>query len=602
MVKITYKDLVRNIEQWTIEFYGINYFTGLINCSKNYDLSEVEILDERYFTYIMNIFEFGYIKDILNTEDAHYLHYILSYFSFTSTVIENLVFQSQLSLSDQKIKSEEDRIRFTYCNIVEHKLNENIIIDLFNYREEEGEEKESIHNYELVDLSFCKLTRPSINVSDFEKGIKNMSYNTLKLLPLNEPEFAKHLFIAGGFVLGCLMDGNFQYDENNNKKKMSSFDDFDIDIFIYGLKTEEEANIFLKKLFHKIVERKNMYTEIYRNDLYFSRNNHTITLYIFNSFRYNGHFERSNFQIQFILRLYESPEQILCGFDVDSCCVGFTNNSLIALPRFVRAYKKGYNLIDPNRESPSYTYRLIKYSLRGFNIAVLPHIYKNYKANLNNHLFAQGIGKLIYCQTKLDKFNASQKYKNLRKYRYRRRIYTMKKSIPTIKLYYTKNITEQELYDFIDFIKNIDIPNNLNSPEDIIEYIQTTYPETKIIFSNKNYNFIKIIKNEIIENKKNILNEVTNLFDNIIENEERISKSTYDTFYKVNKNVRHNSFHFIVNFCNSNKSKKNVYFSQSVDDIFLLPEDFNIPRRPTWINSLRACLQDSTNEFFKGVF
>ncbi len=604
MINFKYKELIRNIKKWSINFYGNNYFSGLINFSKNTDLSDVEILNERYFTYVMNIFEFGYIKDVLNKEESKYLYSVLSYFAFSEIVVNNLVYQSQLTITDQEIKSQEDRLRYNFCNIVDHDLCENIGINLFEYNiiENENENK----NYQLIDLSFCKLNRPKINIPNFQKGIENLSYNTLKLLPLNESEFAQHLFIAGGFVLGCLMNDNFSNEESHNKKKMSSFDDFDIDIFIYGLKTEEEANIFLKKLCHKIIERKNMYSEIYTNDLYFSRNNHTITLYIFDRFIYNGKFERYNFQIQFILRLYDSPDQILCGFDVDSCCIGFTNNRLIALPRFIRAYSEGYNLIDPDRESPSYTYRLIKYSLRGFKIAVLPHIYQEYINKKDNKLFFQGgIGKLIFCEKKLEKFNMSEKYKRIRKIRYRRYTrYINKKIFPTIKLYYTKYINEQDLYDFIDFIKNVEYLRNLNSTEEIINYLQNNYPESKLILSNKNYNFNEIIKNEIINNtiNKNI-NKPNNIFVNLFENisdDKKISTSTYDNFYKINKNVRYHSFEFIKNFCNL--KKKDIYFSKNVNDIFELPEEYNIPRTPIWINSLKACLQGSTNEYFKGVF
>jgi hypothetical protein len=75
--------------------------------------------------------------------------------------------------------------------------------------------------------------------------------------------------------------------------------------------------------------------------------------------------------VQVILRLYRSKGEILIGFDIDACAVGFDGNSVYALPRFRRAVNKRCNLVgvDPSRHSPSYEARLYKYCLRGWAIA-----------------------------------------------------------------------------------------------------------------------------------------------------------------------------------------------------------------------------------------
>jgi hypothetical protein len=41
--------------------------------------------------------------------------------------------------------------------------------------------------------------------------------------------------------------------------------------------------------------------------------------------------------IQVILRLYHDPAEILLGFDIDSCTVGFNGSNVLCLPRFKRA-------------------------------------------------------------------------------------------------------------------------------------------------------------------------------------------------------------------------------------------------------------------------
>ena len=37
--------------------------------------------------------------------------------------------------------------------------------------------------------------------------------------------------------------------------------------------------------------------------------------------------------VQIILRVYHSPSEVLCGFDVDPCCVGYDGTTVWALPR-----------------------------------------------------------------------------------------------------------------------------------------------------------------------------------------------------------------------------------------------------------------------------
>jgi hypothetical protein len=74
--------------------------------------------------------------------------------------------------------------------------------------------------------------------------------------------------------------------------------------------------------------------------------------------------------IQVVSRLYHSAAQVLLGFDLDCCCVAYDGKSVLALPRALRALRRGYNLVDPSRQSLTYENRLMKYARRGFTIAV----------------------------------------------------------------------------------------------------------------------------------------------------------------------------------------------------------------------------------------
>ena len=77
--------------------------------------------------------------------------------------------------------------------------------------------------------------------------------------------------------------------------------------------------------------------------------------------------------VQIALRLYESPAEVLLGFDCDCCCVGYDGEHVWALPRAVRAIRYGTNVLNPLHSWPckaSYEFRLVKYALRGYSIAV----------------------------------------------------------------------------------------------------------------------------------------------------------------------------------------------------------------------------------------
>lgn len=74
--------------------------------------------------------------------------------------------------------------------------------------------------------------------------------------------------------------------------------------------------------------------------------------------------------IQIILRLYSSPAEILMGFDVDSCSMGFDGSQVYMTPRCHQALVRQMNTVDMTRRSPTYEMRLAKYADRGFEVEV----------------------------------------------------------------------------------------------------------------------------------------------------------------------------------------------------------------------------------------
>ena len=74
--------------------------------------------------------------------------------------------------------------------------------------------------------------------------------------------------------------------------------------------------------------------------------------------------------IQIVLRLYNSPGEILAGFDVDAPCCAYDGDRVWANPRAIVSMMRQSNTVDMTRRSPSYEVRLAKYALRGFEVYV----------------------------------------------------------------------------------------------------------------------------------------------------------------------------------------------------------------------------------------
>jgi hypothetical protein len=77
--------------------------------------------------------------------------------------------------------------------------------------------------------------------------------------------------------------------------------------------------------------------------------------------------------IQVVLRLYDSPVEVLFGFDCDCCCCAYNGREVLLTPRCYLALQRFVNILNPinawpNR--PSYELRLAKYATRGFAVGV----------------------------------------------------------------------------------------------------------------------------------------------------------------------------------------------------------------------------------------
>lgn len=74
--------------------------------------------------------------------------------------------------------------------------------------------------------------------------------------------------------------------------------------------------------------------------------------------------------IQVILRAYHSPSEVLHGFDVDCCGIGYDGKNIWLTDRALFSLRSGYNTFSFDRMSPSYEWRLAKYGQRGMSLHV----------------------------------------------------------------------------------------------------------------------------------------------------------------------------------------------------------------------------------------
>nr|QBK93849.1 MAG: ankyrin repeat protein [Pithovirus LCPAC406] len=77
--------------------------------------------------------------------------------------------------------------------------------------------------------------------------------------------------------------------------------------------------------------------------------------------------------IQFILLEYDSPYEILSGFDIDIRCIGFyiqDPETFYCLPRFIKAFEMDVNIVDSTRNNSTYIAKLMSYSDKGYKLAI----------------------------------------------------------------------------------------------------------------------------------------------------------------------------------------------------------------------------------------
>jgi hypothetical protein len=205
--------------------------------------------------------------------------------------------------------------------------------------ESEDEEEESEKEEESEDEEGENEKKETKNETS-NRHVKTL----FKYFPILKKLDWKNIALAGGAVTSAL---------TRFRDRTS-----DLDFFVYGLATEDEAEERADDLISQIIGLSKGNLE----DSSVVRTQHCVTINISEDEKY-----------QIILRLYKTVSEIIHGFDLGSCACAFDGKSIVLTSLGKFCIKNRVNIVDTTRRSLSYEYRLSKYFQRGFAI-VLPYL------------------------------------------------------------------------------------------------------------------------------------------------------------------------------------------------------------------------------------
>jgi hypothetical protein len=159
----------------------------------------------------------------------------------------------------------------------------------------------------------------------------------------------QNVVIAGGAVLSCLQG----YGSRDNDKS-------DVDVFLVA-DTPEEARAVFDGIVEHLSRREGDVAEVIgHQELLVTRSPYAVTFCVGDPQRH----------IQLILIRRQCIADVLLNFDIDCCQVAWDGSRVLATPSALRALQTGINICDPERASGEYEWRLAKYAMRGFLVAV----------------------------------------------------------------------------------------------------------------------------------------------------------------------------------------------------------------------------------------
>lgn len=202
-------------------------------------------------------------------------------------------------------------------------------------------------------------------LSEYFPSAKETIKAVEKLIQDISDEYKNFIVVAGGAALKSY---------NNESINRS-----DVDLFIHSC-DQNKATEIVEAIFRsrrKVWHSKQTISSLLNVPLARNRRGHDV-----------------NFQV--ILRLYNSPSEIILGFDVDSSCILYDlrSHKFYGTKRFIYAQKYMMNVVNFDRMSPSYECRLKKFVKRGYGIYIPGYEMMVRSVSLDRNLF-QGASALL---------------------------------------------------------------------------------------------------------------------------------------------------------------------------------------------------------------
>jgi len=474
---------------------------NICNNLTNNKYAEVTTFDLSAFRYDSFSIILRYLETnkppILSSDlDPDDLYKLALYLGLDDNILYHLNFNSEdrffssLADFDKKMVEDEFKLRqLLYSNEDKDYTKDdknyeiNKVIAELKLPEIQKSKYSNIHQIQKLNDYYYGISAVLYNIGNIRirlgDAIRNKKIISSELIPkIKYPAVMNpHIIDVINFIIYQLLNG-FTYDNfvvaggfiyHHDTYTQTTNNTTDLDLFI-TTKDYKKAIIAIRNIYKTVVAVNKMIPHQTRKVL-ISINQNALNFLItvsINSIR------TYTVNIQVILRLYNSIAQVISGFDIDSCCIAY-NGIFYTMPRFIRSQIYNYNIVDPERQSTTYSQRLTKYVQRGVDIA-MPGLNPDYiNCNfMDKSSKYTGLAKIItYCNT--HHFGKSDKTNQLSDYEFSPFVLNFEGMYRTIRRgvignYYNKYIKDKEIKtsDEYDELKKYGYYDSNDNPNELI--------------------------------------------------------------------------------------------------------------------------------------
>jgi hypothetical protein len=105
----------------------------------------------------------------------------------------------------------------------------------------------------------------------------------------------------------------------------------DIDLFLYATSPQEATPIITRRIFYSLAINNESWIVVRSRG-------------VVNIHRWNDNFGTVAQKVQILLRVYDSPAEVILGFDCDCICCAYVGRTVWVTPRCLAALRTGVNV------------------------------------------------------------------------------------------------------------------------------------------------------------------------------------------------------------------------------------------------------------------